>query len=106
MKNMERKKKEQLYGSTVREGSFSIPRYNLQLSTCIPNMKFLSGIILEISLTKNYSTECMARKKSEHIQGRTNRRRPVLYPTIQLVIVNLHTKYERVGRKTLRNLLN
>ena len=38
----------------------------------------------------------MERKKSEHIQGRTNRRRPVVYPTIQLVIVNLYTKYELI----------
>ena len=36
----------------------------------------------------------MERKKIEHIQGRTNNGRPVLYPTLQLVIVNLHTKYE------------
>ena len=51
-------------------------------------------MVLEIYLTKNYSTECMERKKSEHIQARTNRRRLVLYPAIQLVIVNLYTKYE------------
>ena len=36
----------------------------------------------------------MERKISEHIKERTNKRRPVLYPTIQLVIVNLYTKYE------------
>ena len=47
-----------------------------------------------ISLTKNYSTKCMERKKSEHIQARTNRRRLVFYPTIKLVTVNLSTKYE------------
>ena len=51
-------------------------------------------MVLDISLTKNYSTECMVRKESEHIQGRTNRRRLVFYPTIQLVIVNQYTKYE------------
>ena len=51
-------------------------------------------MVLEISLTENYSTECMERKKSEHVQGRKNRRRPVLHPTIQHVIVNLYTKYE------------
>ena len=50
-------------------------------------------MVLEISLTKKYSTECMERKKSEHIQGRTNRRKPVLYPTIQRFIVYLYTKY-------------
>ena len=36
----------------------------------------------------------MERKKNEHIQDITNRRRLVLFPTIQLVIVNLYTKYE------------
>ena len=36
----------------------------------------------------------MDRNKSEHIQGRTNRRRMIFYPTIRLVIVNLYTKHE------------
>ena len=36
----------------------------------------------------------MKKKKSEHIQGKTTRRRLVFYPMIQLVIVNLYTKYE------------
>ena len=47
-----------------------------------------------MSLTKIHSTKCVERKKSEHIQARTNRRRLFLYLTIQLVIVNLYTKYE------------
>ena len=55
---------------------------------------FRDGDILNTLVTKNYSTECMERKKSKNIQGRTNRRMLVLYPTIQLVIVNLSTKYE------------
>ena len=42
---------------------------------------------MEISLTKN-----LERKKKEQIQGRTNRRRPIFNPTIQLVVVNLYTK--------------
>ena len=33
------------------------------------------------------------RNKKGHIQGRINRRMPVLNPTMQQVIVNLHTKY-------------
>ena len=37
---------------TTGEGQFSIPQYNLLLSPCIPNMKFLSYLVLEISLTK------------------------------------------------------
>ena len=44
---------------------------------------------MEISLTKN-----LERKKKEQIQGRTNRRGPIFNPTIQLVVVNLHTKFE------------
>ena len=44
---------------------------------------------MEISLTKN-----LERKKKEQIQGRTNRRRPIRNPTIQLVVVNLYTKFE------------
>ena len=44
---------------------------------------------MEISLTKN-----LERKKKEQISGRTNRRRPIFNPTIQLVVVNLYTKFE------------
>ena len=44
---------------------------------------------MEISLKKN-----LERKKKEKIRGRTNRRRPIFNPTIQLVIVNLYTKFE------------
>ena len=51
-------------------------------------------MVLKILLTKDYSTQCMGRKKSKHIRGRTNRRRLVVCPTLQLVIVNLYTKYE------------
>ena len=44
---------------------------------------------MEISLTKN-----LERKKKEQIKGRTNRRMPICNPMIQLVVVNLHTKFE------------
>ena len=46
-------------------------------------------MVVEISLTKN-----LERKKKEQIKGRTNRRRPIFNPTIQLVVVILYTKYE------------
>ena len=36
----------------------------------------------------------LERKKKEQINGRTNRRRPIFNPTIQLVVVNLYIKYE------------
>ena len=44
---------------------------------------------MEISLTKN-----LERKKKEQIQRKTNRRRPIFNPTIQLVVVNLYAKFE------------
>ena len=44
---------------------------------------------MEISLTKN-----LERKKKGQTQGRTNMRMPICNPTIQLVVVDLHTKYE------------
>ena len=52
-------------------------------------MKFLPFTVVELSLTKNPE-----RKKKEQTKGRTNRRRPICNPTIQLVIVDLYTKYE------------
>ena len=46
-------------------------------------------MVVEISFTKN-----LERKKKGQIQGRTNRRMPICKPTIQLVVVNLYTKYK------------
>ena len=46
-------------------------------------------MVVEISLTKN-----LERKKKEQIKGRTNKRRPIFNPTIQLVVMNLYTKYK------------
>ena len=39
-------------------------------------------------------TKNLERKKKEQIQGRTNRGRPIFNPTIQLVVMNLYTKFE------------
>ena len=39
-------------------------------------------------------TKNLERKKKEPIKGRTNRRRPIFDSTIQLVVVNLYTKFE------------
>ena len=52
-------------------------------------MKFLSKTVVVISLTKN-----LERKKKQKTKGRTNRRVPICNPTIQLVVVDLYTKYE------------
>ena len=56
-------------------------------------------MVLEKSLTKN-----LERKKKEQIKGRTVRRRPIFNPTIQLVVVNLYTKYEVSLRTSTPNL--
>ena len=39
-------------------------------------------------------TKNLERKKKEQIQERTNRRRPIFNPTMQLVVLNLYTKFE------------
>ena len=39
-------------------------------------------------------TKNLERKKKEQTKGRTNRRKPICNPTIQLVVVDLYTKYE------------
>ena len=39
-------------------------------------------------------TKNLERKKKRQIIGRTNRRRPIFNPTIQLVVVDLYAKYE------------
>ena len=82
-------KKNKYRKEQIGEGPFSIPRYNLSLQTSIPNLKFLSKMVVQICLTKN-----LERKKKEQIQGRTSRRRSIFNPTIQHVIVNLYTKFE------------
>ena len=37
----------------IGQSRFSVPRYNLSLLFCIPNMNFLSDTVVEIPLTKN-----------------------------------------------------
>ena len=41
-KSGEKEKKKKYREEQIGEGQFSIPRYNLSLWTCIPNLKFLS----------------------------------------------------------------
>ena len=52
-------------------------------------MKFLSSTVVEISWTKN-----LERKKKEQTKGRTIGILPICNPTIQIVVVDLYTKYE------------
>ena len=54
------------------------------------------GDILDEKVLWNYGRTDgnLERKKKGQTQGRTNRRMPICNPTIQLVIVDLYTKYE------------
>ena len=45
-------------------------------------------MVVETSLTKN-----LERKKKEQIKGRT-KRKPIFNPMMQLVVLNLYTKFE------------
>ena len=57
-------------------------------------MNTLASKVSQKSLTKNFIIQSMERKKIRQIQGRISRRRLVCNPTIQYVIINLHTKYD------------
>ena len=57
-------------------------------------MTTLACTLSQKSLTKNFIIQSMERKKIGQIQGRISRRRLVCNPTIQYIIINLHTKYE------------
>ena len=57
-------------------------------------MTTLACTVSQKSLTKNFISESMERKKIGYIQGRISRRRLVRNPMIQYIIINLHTKYE------------
>ena len=57
-------------------------------------MNTLASTVSQKSLTKNFIIQSMERKKIGQIQGRICRRRLVCNPTIQYIIINLHTKYE------------
>ena len=57
-------------------------------------MTTLACMVVEKSLTKNFIIQSRERKKIRQIQGRISRRRLVLDPMIQHVVINLHSKYD------------
>ena len=92
IRSMERKKIGQIQGGISRRRLVRNPRYNTSLSTCIPNMNTLACTVSQKTLTKNFIIQSMERKKIEQIQERISRRRLIRNPTIQYIIINLHTK--------------
>ena len=57
-------------------------------------MTTIAYTVSQKSLTKNFIIQNMERKKIGQIQGRISMRRLVRNPTIQYIIINLHTKYD------------
>ena len=57
-------------------------------------MTTLACTVAQKSVTKKFIIQSMERKKIEQIQERISRRRLVRNPTIQCIIINLHTKYD------------
>ena len=57
-------------------------------------MTTLACTVSQKSLTKNFIIQSMERKKTGQIQERISRRRLVCNPTIQYIIIKLHTKYD------------
>ena len=57
-------------------------------------MNILACTVSQKSLTKNFIIQSMERKKIGQIQERISRKRLVHNPTIQYIIINLHTKYD------------
>ena len=64
------------------------------LSSCLPNMTTPACMISQKSLTKNFIFQSMERKKIGQIHRRISMRRLLCNPTIQYIIINMHTKYE------------
>ena len=61
------REKEKYREEQIGECLFLIPRYNLSLQACIPNLKFLSYTVVEISLTKNLQTKKKDKYREEQI---------------------------------------
>ena len=89
-KNLERKKKEQIQGRTNRRKPICNPTIQLVIANLYT--KFEVSILNGCGdIFDENSEETEKRKK---IQGKTNRRRPIFNSMIQLVVVNLYTKFE------------
>ena len=89
-KNLERMKKEKIQGRTNRRR----PICNLTIQLVVANLYTKFKVSILNSHGDIFEKKNLERQKKEHIQGRTNRRRPIFDSTIQLVIVNLSTKFE------------
>ena len=75
------------------EGRFTIRQYNTSLSTCLPNMSTQACRISQKSLTKNFNYSKYGKKENRTNTEKISTRRLVCNPTIQYIVINLHTKY-------------
>ena len=90
MKNLKRKKKEQIHGRTNRR----MPICNPIIQLAVANLytKF------EVSILKGcgdiFDEKIWRDRKKNKYRGRTNRKRPIFNSTIQLVVVNMYTIFK------------
>ena len=103
---MERKKIGQIQGRISRGRLVRNPTVQYIIINLLTNMTTLACTVSQKSLTKNYIIQSMERKKIGQVQGRISRRRLVCNPTIQHIIINLHTKYEYSSLHSFREIFD
>ena len=90
---MERKKIGQIQGRIRGEGWFAIPRFNTTLSILLTKYDYSNlHSFTEIFDEKFRHSKCG--KKLNWTNTGTNKQELVRNPTIQIVIINLYTKYD------------
>ena len=104
---MERKKIGQIQGRISRRRLVRNP--TIQYIIINLNIKYKYSSLhsfTEIFLMKNFIIQSMERKKIGQIQGRISRRMLVRNPTIQYIIINLHTKYKYSSLHSFREIFD
>ena len=90
--NMERKKIGQIQGRISRRRQVRNPTIQYIISTCI-KYDFSSLHSFKEIFDKKFHYSKYGKKKNGQIQGIISMKRLVRNPTIQYIIINLHTKY-------------
>ena len=94
IQSMERKKIGQIQGRISRRRLVRNPTIQYIIINLLTKYDYSSLHSFTEIFDKNFIIQSMERKKIGQIQGRISRRRLVRNPTIQYIIINLHTKYD------------
>ena len=95
IQSMERKKIGQIQGRLSRRRLVHNPTIQyIIINLHTKNFTTLPCTVSQKSLTKNFIIQSMERKKIGQMLGRISMRRLVRNPTIQNIIIILHTKYD------------